>query len=144
MGKVACRSENSKGEKDPIETVLVQNIKGVVFGEKTSSGELVPGLSSILTETLTVLCSLVKIQIRGNVIGLVAPGLIEIAAGSPISLQSREKAGKPITGTCVAPEATCKEIAEHPLEANFGSGFEAAATELSATVMLPKMIFIDD
>ena len=143
-GSINCRSENSKGEKDPIETVLVQNIKGVIFSEKTSSGTLSAGLSSILTETLVVNCGSVKDQIRGNVIGLVSPTLLEVAAGSTITLQSKEEEGRAITGTCLEPKATCEEIAKHPLEANLGGGFEAAATGLTGSVILPKMIFIDD
>ncbi|HEV7394832.1 MAG TPA: hypothetical protein VGO08_24565, partial [Burkholderiales bacterium] len=113
--KVACRSENKAGEKDPVETALIKNLQGAIFSMKTSSGTLAAGIANTLSENLIINCGGVKDEIKGTLIGLVSPTNLEIAAGEKISFESKQEKGKQITGTCLEPKAVCETIAASPL-----------------------------
>ena len=145
----ACRSENAKGEKDPIETILVL-VDAHLADEKSTGGVLQPLLIfEVLgidkASELTILCGVVKEKVKGRIGCLVLPGLTEITAGSAIEVLCKTKAnGDQETGTCEETKLLCEELAAKPLEANLGNGFEMAAMAAHLNVTANKNIFIDD
>ena len=149
QGKVLCRSENAKGEKDPIETILTGG-EGRLAAEKSTSGVLQPLLvltvAGIAGEVeLTINCGGVKDEVKGKIGCLALPGLKEIVKGEKIEVLCKTKsAGDQETGACEEPKATCEELAKNPLEANLGAGFEMAAKAFHLNVTANNNVFIDD
>jgi hypothetical protein len=149
QGAVACRSENEKGEKDPVETILVKGDTHLA-AEKSTAGVLQPlGIVEVLgvggEKELTINCGAVKEKIKGRFGCLVLPGLKEIVVGEKIEILCKtNSAGDQETGTCEAAKLTCEELAAKPLEANLGGGFEMAAKTFHINGTANKNIFIDD
>ena len=149
QGAVACRSENEKGEKDPIETVLT-NEDVHLASEKSTGGVLQPlAILEVLgiagEKELTVNCGAVKEKVKGKIGCLVLPGLKEVATTESVEVLCKTKsAGDQESGTCEETKVLCEELAKNPLEANLGAGFEMAALTGQLKLKANKNIFIDD
>ena len=142
--KLACRSESKGGEKDPVETILASTGSIDASEESTEKAKEFLLVGS-LSETLFINCGVVKQEVRGTVACLVTPAQTEVAAGAPVKITcALEKPGKPKTGKCLTPAATCEKLAKEPLEGNLGAGFEGAAEEVIAEGSFNKMAFLDD
>jgi len=142
--KVACRSENSKGEKDPVEVVLAP-LGLTDASEETAAKELQFVWVATFKETLLINCGVVKNEVKGNVGCLVKPALTEVAAGGTVTFACAVEAkGKQKTGKCVATKATCEKLEKEPLSANLGVGFEGAAAEITIEGSFGKMVTLDD
>jgi hypothetical protein len=149
-GKVACRSENAKGEKDPVETVL--NVFDVHLASEEASGgsgELEPlALFKFLGQSgnegeLIIVCGGVKKKIKGVLPCLLLPGLEEVPTtkeAEDTCKQSKTSRDQE-TGRCVM---LCEWITEFPFEANLGNGFEDAGANLAAKGTFNKDVLIDD
>lgn len=138
QGKVACRSETAKGEKDPVETILAPASLTLVSEEGVEKA-LRAGIALAMSETLFLNCGGVKNEGRGGGICPVSPALTEVSAGSAVT-----PACKADPNACVEKKATCEKVAKGVLEGNLGAGFEAISMESSMTGIFNKMIFIDD
>jgi hypothetical protein len=146
--KVACRSENSAGEKDAVETAL-SVWDWHIADEISISGELEPvRIYQILpisgTGNWVLNCGAVKEEIKGDVMCLYSPGLVEIPVGGSYEVLCKAKEGKQETGKCSAETALCEKLAANPLLANLGAGFEGAAVILHLLFTALVMHFIDD
>jgi hypothetical protein len=147
-GKVACRSENAKGEKDAVETVLVA-VDLHLADEEPSTGVLEPlvlfkVLGQVSGESeLTIVCGTVKDKVKGVLPCLLLPGLEEIPTTkeAEISCKQNTTSHDQETGKC---EHLCEWITEFPFEANLGNGFEDAGLNLSMKGKFSKDIEIDD
>jgi len=153
--KVNCRSENTKGEKDPIETVLATLDLHLAAATILPSGELVPMLLARLLgmsglsgeENLKLVCGVIKIEVKGVFACLLLPGLKIIAAGGNIEILCK------VNTTSHDPEEDMCEILCEPWGSGFpigvladldGKTFEDAAELLHLLGTLNKSIFIDD
>jgi hypothetical protein len=153
-GSIACRSENTAGEKDPVSTVLVKT--GVhIASEITKAGVLQPEI--IFTETgvdgkdLILNCGAVKVLALGNISCLLLPGLEEIAAEAESFKMAcetdlnaeKEPNGDQLTGTCLQ---LC-ELLSTPFEMTFlkeGEKEKMAGFLVTATGKFNKDVLIDD
>lgn len=141
--KVACRSENAKGEKDPVETILV--VTTITAASETSTtGVLEPMLVNTVNGTLFINCGGVKEEVKGSLPCLVDNGLEETAAGGVIVILCHQAGGKQTTGTCLETKATCEKLEKEPFLANLGGGFQSAGEEVEVSGTFNKMITIDD
>ncbi len=146
-GEVNCRSENTKGEKDAVGTVLaVADLR--LATEETSSKALAPLLllkvmGASREEELTINCGVVKNKIKGVLGCLLVPGLENIPTTTEVELTCKVNATTkdPATGTCTA---SCEWLKEHPLEANLGGTFEDSWMAVSARSTFNKDVFLDD
>jgi hypothetical protein len=144
--KVNCRSENEKGEKDPIETILLRYTVRVA-AERSETKEL----EAILVATLLpevkgsqrFVCGTLKHEIRGAVPCLIAPDLKELFGGESFSVSCKQAVSLQETGTCLEPAAVCEKLAKEPLELNLTGKFEPAGEEIHETLSADQMIFID-
>lgn len=149
QGKVACRSENKAGEKDPVETILTP-LTLLGGSEKTSAEVLQYILAAKITPAdgsgiLFLNCGAVKEEIKGDVPCLVTPALTEVLAGETVTLTCAQAKGVQSTGTCVENATTCKELKENPLLANLGTGvFEGSGEQLTISGTFNKMIRLED
>jgi hypothetical protein len=145
-GGVACRSENSKGEKDPVETILA--LADLLLGaELTAAKVLQPlGIGKVLGTALeaemTVICGLLKIKMKGTLACSIPFGLRNIATSEELELTCKmKKSGDPEIGECVL---NCESLKTDPYLMNFGSGFEDAWKLFTIKGKANKDIFIDD
>jgi hypothetical protein len=148
-----CRSENSKGEKDAIETVLAL-LDLHLAAEESLEGSAEMKLQPLLLarilgtakeEELSYVCGLVKIQVKGVLACLLLPGLATVAAGGKYEIVCAvdKTTHDPITGHC---ETLC-EIGGKAIgmEADLnGKEFKDAWWELNLKGSLNKSTFIDD
>jgi hypothetical protein len=147
QGAVACRSENAKAEKDPVETVLTI-VDLHLASEQTASGELQPlllfnvlGMSGGEAE-LTIVCGVVKNKVKGVIPCLLLPGLTNIPVTQEAEIKCALNASHDQeTGKC---EQLCEWLTEKPFQSNLGAGFEDAGMNATAKGTLSKDIFIDD
>jgi hypothetical protein len=146
QGEVVCRSENAKGEKDPIETVLALLDLHLV-AQKNIAKELVPALQAkflgtgLEEEGMKVTCSLIKILFRGVVECLFGPGL---TTTKKVELLCKVNATThdPERGTC---EVLCTDLGAVGFEADLnGKEFKDAWWLLHLLGEVNKNIFIDD
>jgi hypothetical protein len=148
QGKVLCRSENAKGEKDPIETILVAIDLELASGE-TAAKTLVPlGLGKVLgqssgEEELKVNCGGVKDLVRGVLACELGPGLTNIATTEEgeIRCKFNNTTHDQEVPMCVR---LCEWLKEHPFEGNLGAGFEDASIERTVKGKFNKDVFADD
>lgn len=123
--KVVCRSENKTGEKDSVETILVQGGLREIDLE-TATKEARGGVIISLNGPVLVNCGGVKEEIKGSVAGLISPINKTIEAGGLATVAFAQSKGKQEIGTCVAEKSSCEKLTKEPLEASLGAGFEAA------------------
>jgi hypothetical protein len=143
----ACRSENLKAEKDPIETVLL--LLDVHASTETTSGGVLESL--ILAKVLGVdldtelilNCGLVKVKVKGW-IGCLANGLKNIATTENFEVACVVNASHDkVTGTWKG--LLTEEAEKEPLQATLnGSTFEDAWETIKLEGKPTKDIFIDD
>lgn len=144
--KISCRSENSKGEKDAIETVLAL-VDLRIGSELTATKVLQPlgvgkVLGSALESELTVVCGTVKLKMKGALACSIPFGLRNIPTTEEIELTCKMKrSGDPEIGTCVN---GCEWLEKEPFEMNLGNGFEDAWKEFTMRGKANKDVFIDD
>jgi hypothetical protein len=149
-GASNCRSENEKGEKDPIATMLWRTATLSAAFEK--EGKLVPGIVfTLLSEpkggNQDFNCGTLKDEVKGSFGCVASPGLTEIAAGGAITITCSQKEGKQTNrGTCVGNKATCEELTAHPLQGALGGKgtFENTGENIEAKDTSEQMLFFDD
>ncbi len=139
-GEVGCRSENPKGEKDAVETILETGVKLGVVSILNSKKELEGGVTASLPEAVKMLCGAVKAEIRGSSVGLFTPINKEVLTTETAKREAKQKEGKPEAGECLEPKATCEILAKEPLEAKIAEKFEAAGELKTDTLSFSKMI----
>jgi hypothetical protein len=159
QGEVACRSENAKAEKDPVETVLVLlDLHAVSQKESIGKKELVPALQAkilgnALEEEVKFVCGTVKIQVKAKE-GETRAGVIECLFGPGLKTTKKvevlckveEKTGAkpfdPILGTC---EVLCSDFGTVGLVADLdGKTFKDAWELIHLEGETTKEITIDD
>jgi hypothetical protein len=141
--KVACRSENSKGEKDPVETILI-NAGLITAKTESATKEVQGGLVFLLKENLLINCGAVKQEVKGSWECSMSPVLTEVAAGGNIEIFCSQGKGKQKSGTCLASKAACEDLTKNPLLASFSGSFLGAGVEMQLKGSFNKMVFIDD
>jgi hypothetical protein len=126
QGEVTCRSENAKGEKDPVETVLTLLDLHAV-SEKNSEGKLVPAvqariLGTALEEEVKFNCGTVKLQVKAKE-GETRAGVIECLFGPGLVTTKKVEVLCKVNSTTHDPErGTCEVLCT-----DFGTvGFVAA------------------
>ncbi|MFI4990797.1 MAG: S1 family peptidase [Solirubrobacterales bacterium] len=139
-GKVACRSETAKGEKDPVETILEVNAKLSVINILNAKKELEGGVVKTLAEPIKVLCGAVKVEVRGSVVGLVTPINKEVLTTETAKIEYKQKEGKQEAGECKEPKEVCEKLTKEPFEANIVGKFEAAGAQATETTSFSKMV----
>jgi hypothetical protein len=143
-----CRSENSKGEKDPVETVLVLLVSRRAAGVKGAelSPLIVLTVLGIAGESeLTWVCGILKDKLKGLIACLLAPGLKQVAAGGIFEVLCKAKsAGDPEEEECTQTAAICKELKEKPFESNLGAGFEMTVLLVHLEGSFNLGVFVDD
>jgi hypothetical protein len=140
LGAVGCRSEDVKGEKDAVETILETSVKLSVVNILSSKKELEGGIASALPEAVKLLCGVVKAEIRGSSVGLATPINKEVLTTETVKREAKQKEGKPEAGECQEPKVTCEKLTKEPLEAKIGEKLEAAAEQKTDTITFSKMI----
>jgi hypothetical protein len=141
--KVACRSENAKAEKDPVETILV--VTGLITENEETTGKALQGaLVNLLTETLLINCGGVKEEVKGSVPCLVTPVLTEVAVGGTVEIKCAQEKGKQLTGKCLESKAACEDLTKNPFLANLGGGFVEAGEGVTVAGTFNKMVTLDD
>jgi hypothetical protein len=153
QGEVACRSENAKGEKDPVETVLAL-LDLHATAQKNTAGELVPALQArilgtALEEEVKFNCGTVKIQVKAKS-GTTGAGVIECLVGPGLVVTSKVEVLCKVNATTHDPErGTCNVLCEDfgtvGLEADLnGTTFKDAWELIHLEGTTNKPIFIDD
>jgi hypothetical protein len=154
LGKTAnCRSENSKGEKDAIGTVLMLLDMHMVAGTLTGTETLIPLVGfkvlDILGKTtanpLKFKCGVVEERIKGWALCLLHPGLKEIPANEKIvEVLCKTKAnGDPEEDKCTT--TLCSLITGEPLEGELGEKVPSMASMLvHLKGSFNKNVFIED
>ncbi len=137
---IGCRSENAKGEKDAVETILETGAQLNVVNLLNTKKELAGGIVTTLPEPVKLLCGVVKGELRGSVLGLVTPINKEILTTETAKLESKQKEGKVEAGECKEPKETCEKLTKEPLEAKIGEKLEGAGEQTTETISLSKMI----
>jgi hypothetical protein len=137
---VGCRSENAKGEKDAVETILVTKAKLSVVNLKNTKKELAGGIVTTLPETIKALCGLVKDELRGSVLGLITPINKEVLTSETLKLELKQKEGVQEAGECQEPKETCEKLTKEPFEVKLGEKFSGAGVQSTETISLSKMV----
>jgi hypothetical protein len=145
---VACRSENAKGEKDAVETVLTL-LDLHMAAEETSAKVLQPLLTAqylgtALEAEVTIVCGVVKSKVKGVLACLLLPGLanVQITEKVTINCEVNITTHDPVTGTCTV---LCEDLGKIGLIATFDGKTETDAWEnIRLEGSLNKDIFIDD
>ncbi len=142
--KTSCRSENTKGEKDPAGTILVAVDFHLV--DLLVETKLEPGIAIILLEpagtafgTIKVVCGVGIVELRGVAKGLVIVSSLteDVTTGSLHFLPGADK--------CDTSDALClKYETEHPFEIKFRKIFEAESMEALIPFTLSQMVLVDD
>jgi hypothetical protein len=144
--KIACRSEEG-ATKDPVEVVLTPlTLAGASEESQSKTLEaLLVGTIAPVGGVLFLNCGGVKEEIKGSVGCLASPALMELVAGTTVTISCAESGGDQVMGLkCVETKATCEKLAKEPLMANLGLGFEDSAEEISVAGTFNKMVTIDD
>jgi hypothetical protein len=151
--EVACRSENAKGEKDAVETVLTLLDLHVV-SQKDSEGKLVPALQvrilgTALEEEVIFNCGTTKIQVKAKE-GEKRAGVIECLFGPGLTTTKKVEVlckvnattHDPERGTC---EVLCTDFGAVGLEANLdGKKFKDVWELIHLLGEFNKNVLIDD
>lgn len=102
-------------------------------------------LNKKLEAGVVITCGVRKIEVKGTLGCLLAPGLTNLAANGEVSLECRISSGDPATGLCVL---VCEELEKDPFLLNAGGGNEDAWMEFSGEHALKgkvsKDVFLDD
>jgi hypothetical protein len=152
---VACRSENAKGEKDPVETVLeLLDLHMAAGGSPLGPLLLMRVLGTALEEEVILNCGGVKIQLKGvkegeknkagAVVCTLSPGLVNIPTTTNIAVLCKVNA---TTHDEEPPSCSilCSDFGTLGLEADLdGKTFKDAAESIHLEGTLNKDIFIDD
>jgi hypothetical protein len=155
QGLVACRSENAKGEKDPVETVLeLLDLHIAAGGSPLRPLLFMRLLGTALEEEVILNCGGVKIQVKGvkegekNKAAVIActfgPGLENVPTTKRVELLCKVNA----TSHDEEPPSCsvlCTDFGTTGLEADLnGKEFKDAAWNVHLEGTLNKDIFIDD
>jgi len=135
-----CRSENAKGEKAAVETILATGAKLSVVNLKNAKKELEGGVVTTLPEAVKVVCGVIKVELRGSVLGLITPINKEVLTTETAKLELKQKEGKQEAGECQEPKETCEKLAKEPFEAKLAEKFEGAGVQSTETISLAKMV----
>jgi hypothetical protein len=119
--KTACRSENAKGEKAPVETILMSGTLDLVV----ATGSPVEGGTLLLVGETKITCGVVKAAVKGTVISGISP-LAEKTSKFTLTLNQKE--GKLEQSKYYNEAGEAVEAAE-PLSVNFGKGAEQAGIQ---------------
>ena len=146
--KVACRSENAAGEKDPVETILL--LTDLHAAAEETSGKVLESLLTVKVlgtaekeEELIINCGGVKSKVKG-VLGCLLPGLenIPITAELTIKCEINKTTHDPVTGTCTV---LCEDLGKIGLISTLDGKTEVDSWEnVELKGNLNKDIFIDD
>ncbi len=144
VSESACRSENTKGEKDPVETILVA--VDIHLVDLLVETKLEAGIAVILLEpagtafgTIKINCGAVIVLVRGVVNGLVVVSSLteDITSGSFHFLPGADK--------CDSSDLLCtKYEKENPFEGSITGVFEKATEEALVPFTLSQMVLVDD
>jgi hypothetical protein len=145
--KVACRSENNKGEKDPVETVL-SLLDLHVAAELTAAKVLQPVflaklLGTALEEEVKVICGIVDQSVKGVFVCLLLPGLENIPTTKEVEVLCKinEATHDPETGQCVT---LCEVFGKIGVFILFDAVEIDSTVVLHLTGKLNKDVYIDD
>jgi hypothetical protein len=147
-GAVACRSENAKGEKAPVENIMTL-VNLHTAAELTSGSVLQPLLmakilGTALEEELIVNCGGVKAKIKGTVACLFLPGLQNIPTTAEVEdkCEVNKVSHDATTGTC---NVLCEDFGKIGLTAAL-NGIAEVDSWVAVTLKgkLNKDIFLDD
>jgi hypothetical protein len=146
--KVSCRSENAKGEKDPVETILVL-LDLHIAAEKSTTGVLQPlllakFLGTALEEQVTSNCGGVKTSLKGILACLLLPGLTNIPVTGEVEVRCEVNTTThdPVTGTC---NVLCENFGKIGLTSTLDGKTEVDSwLNITLKGKLNKDIFIDD
>jgi hypothetical protein len=159
QGEVACRSENNKGEKDPVETILALLDLHVGAGKAFEGKSLAPVIFAKILgtadeEELRYNCGLVKIQVKGGtekepkgaavMLCELGPGLASIPTTSSVEILCKVNSTThdPQPPTC---EVLCTDFGAVGLFADLdGKTFKDAGWLMHLEGKLSKDVFIDD
>jgi hypothetical protein len=145
---VACRSENAKGEKDPVETILTL-LDLHMAAEETSAKVLQPLLTAQVLGTaleaeLTFVCGVVKSKVKGVIGCLLLPGLANVQTTEKVTItcEVNTTTHDAITGTCTV---LCEDLGKIGLISTLDGKTETDSWEkIKLEGSLNKDIFIDD
>jgi hypothetical protein len=142
-----CRSENAKGEKDPIETVLALLDIHTAAGTNAAK-ELVPiitaqVLGTALEASVTFVCGVVKIKVVGTLGCEASPGLTKIPTTALLTITCKTNAttGDPEIPTCTV---LCADVGTVGLKSTIGEAEEDAWEKITLEGNPSKDIFYDD
>jgi hypothetical protein len=147
--KVACRSENSKGEKSKSPEEVVTLLDLHLASEESSTKVLEPLLTmlvlgSALESELIVNCGGIKAKLKGILACLLLPGLANVPTTQEITVVCKvnEKTHDPETGTCVV---LCEDLGKIGLISILDGSTEVDSWKnIELKGKLSKDIFIDD
>jgi hypothetical protein len=145
---IACRSENLKAEKDPVETLLL--LLDLHMSTESTAGGVLQSL--ILAKVLGVdldsevllVCGLIKVKEKGW-FACLATGLKNVQTTENLEITCKVNATThdKETGTCKG--LLCEELEKEPFQATFNpSTFEDVWLGINLSGKLSKDIFIDD
>ena len=146
--KVACRSENAKGEKDAVETVLI--LFDLHMAAEETGGKVLQSLltakylGTALEEELIVTCATVKSKVKGTIACLLSPGLENIPVTAEVTLKCEVNATThdAVTGTCTV---LCEDLGKIGVLSTLNGTTEVDSWEqIELKGKLTKDIFIDD
>jgi hypothetical protein len=124
---VNCSTENAKGEKDAAGIILVIGDFHAI--DVLKEGKLEAGAAIILTETLLINCSIMKAEMKGDVLGLLlAPSSSDVTMFVLDYLAGSEE--------CDPEDKTCSKYKEEKLLTNLAGSFEATTFETTDEVTL--------
>jgi len=146
-GGVACVSENTKGEKDLNEKILVTVDLHFVnmLQEIEKVKRLVPGVGIIILEPAGTIgsaklnCGGVVIEVRGVVKGLILGVSLtaDFTTGGSFHFLK-------VDDPCDTSDKLCEELAKKPFEAKTKKVFEAAEEEALVPFTIGEMALLDD
>ena len=147
-GTVACRSENAKGEKDAVETILTL-LDLHMAAEETSAKVLQPLLTAEVLGTaleaeLIINCGVVKSKVTGVVACLLLPGLANVQTTEEVTLKCEvnKETHDAVTGTCTV---LCEDLGKIGLVSTLDGSTKTDSWEnIELKGKLNKDIFIDD
>jgi hypothetical protein len=152
-GKVACRSENSKGEKsknpEEIVTLLDLHVGAETHLNAAKVTVLLPVLQelvlgSLLESELLLNCGGVKFGIKGTMVCLLEPGLVNVPITTEVTIVCtvKKETHDPETGSCAV---LCEDLGAIGLISTLdGTNKVDSWEEIELKGKLSKDIFIDD
>ncbi len=135
--EISCRSENTKGEKDPA-GVFLATYDVHLIDVLTATGVLEPGIAYILLEVEKLVCGLAIIEVKGVFKGLVL--VASLVNDGTVATLDFVAAGE----KCDSSDKLCEELNMLPAQIKVGKEFENVSLEGTLSVTFAKMVLFDD